>query len=75
MRREVTHVLSSFPVYRHPADESPPLSPFSATVSLIRDHVQKVLLDTVIAINFLYPILGFETPSEPCSYPTLPYRQ
>lgn len=33
----------SFPVYRHPADESPPLSPFSPTVALIREHVQKIL--------------------------------
>ena len=33
----------SFPLYRHPADESPPLLPFSATVSKIRDEVQRVL--------------------------------
>lgn len=33
----------SFPIYRHPADESPALHPFSPTVSLIREHVQKVL--------------------------------
>ncbi|RPB21280.1 hypothetical protein L211DRAFT_447486 [Terfezia boudieri ATCC MYA-4762] len=33
----------SFPIYRHPADESPPLRPFSPTVSLIRDHVHKAL--------------------------------
>ncbi|KAI6141588.1 hypothetical protein BKA82DRAFT_1004830 [Pisolithus tinctorius] len=33
----------SFPLYRHPADESPALRPFSPTVSLIREHVQKVL--------------------------------
>ncbi|KAF8173307.1 hypothetical protein BJ912DRAFT_83894 [Pholiota molesta] len=33
----------SFPVYRHPADESPPLAPFSPTVSMIRAHVEKVL--------------------------------
>lgn len=33
----------SFPIYRHPADESPPLSQFSPTVARIRDHVQKVL--------------------------------
>ncbi|KAG6331112.1 hypothetical protein ID866_7975 [Astraeus odoratus] len=33
----------SFPIYRHPADESPALRPFSPTVSLIREHVQKVL--------------------------------
>jgi len=33
----------SFPIYRHPADESPPLLPFSQTVSQIREHVQEVL--------------------------------
>lgn len=33
----------SFPIYRHPSDKSPPLLPFSPTVSLIREHVQKVL--------------------------------
>ncbi|KAF9523312.1 hypothetical protein CPB83DRAFT_863055 [Crepidotus variabilis] len=33
----------SFPVYRHPADESPPLLNFTPTVSLIRNHVQKAL--------------------------------
>ncbi|KAL7274262.1 hypothetical protein RUND412_002841 [Rhizina undulata] len=33
----------SFPIYRHPSDESPPLLPFSPTVSRIRDHVERVL--------------------------------
>ncbi|CZS88098.1 uncharacterized protein RCO7_01066 [Rhynchosporium graminicola] len=33
----------SIPIYRHPADESPPLLPFSATVSLIRKEVEKHL--------------------------------
>ncbi|KAJ7502597.1 hypothetical protein B0H11DRAFT_1989275 [Mycena galericulata] len=33
----------SFPIYRHPADESPPLHPFSPTVDSIRQHVQKIL--------------------------------
>ncbi|KAF5368092.1 hypothetical protein D9758_004419 [Tetrapyrgos nigripes] len=33
----------SIPIYRHPSDESPPLSPFSPTVSLIRDHVHAAL--------------------------------
>ncbi|KII84875.1 hypothetical protein PLICRDRAFT_344774 [Plicaturopsis crispa FD-325 SS-3] len=33
----------SFPLYRHPADESPPLLHWSPTVALIRDHVQRVL--------------------------------
>lgn len=31
------------PVYRHPADESPPLLPFTPAVQKIRDHVEKVL--------------------------------
>lgn len=34
--------MISYPIYRHPADESPPLLPFSPTVQLIREHVQKV---------------------------------
>ncbi|KIJ46464.1 hypothetical protein M422DRAFT_74902 [Sphaerobolus stellatus SS14] len=33
----------SFPIYRHPSDESPPLLPFSATVNMIRQRVEKVL--------------------------------
>lgn len=33
----------SIPIYRHPADESPPLLPFSANVSLIRSRVEKQL--------------------------------
>ncbi|KAJ7046662.1 hypothetical protein C8F04DRAFT_204670 [Mycena alexandri] len=33
----------SFPIYRHPADESPPLHLFSPTVEAIRQHVQKIL--------------------------------
>jgi nicotinamidase-related amidase/glutathione S-transferase/alkylated DNA repair dioxygenase AlkB len=33
----------SFPLYRHPADESPPLLPFSETISKIRDEVQRIL--------------------------------
>jgi len=37
----------SFPIYRHPADESPPLLPFSPTVSLIRQHVEKALQQPV----------------------------
>jgi len=36
-------VDGSFPIYRHPSDESPPLLPFSATVQLIRQHVENVL--------------------------------
>ncbi|KAF7363332.1 DNA oxidative demethylase ALKBH2 [Mycena sanguinolenta] len=33
----------SIPIYRHPADESPPLHPFSPTVDEIRKAVEKVL--------------------------------
>lgn len=33
----------SFPIYRHPADESPPLRRFSPTVATIREHVENVL--------------------------------
>jgi nicotinamidase-related amidase/glutathione S-transferase len=33
----------SIPIYRHPADESPPMLPFSPVVSLIRKEVEKRL--------------------------------
>ena len=33
----------SVPLYRHPADESPRLSPFSATVETVREEVEKLL--------------------------------
>jgi hypothetical protein len=33
----------SYPIYRHPADESPPLLAFSPTVSAIRTHVEHTL--------------------------------
>lgn len=33
----------SIPIYRHPADESPPLLPFTSAVSLIRSEVEKRL--------------------------------
>ncbi|KAN0103992.1 hypothetical protein V8E52_011422 [Russula decolorans] len=33
----------NYPVYRHPADESPPLLAFSPTVSAIRTHVEHTL--------------------------------
>ncbi|KAH9984292.1 hypothetical protein BJV77DRAFT_1072254 [Russula vinacea] len=33
----------NYPIYRHPADESPPLRAFSATVSAIRTHVERAL--------------------------------
>ncbi|GBE86052.1 hypothetical protein SCP_0805760 [Sparassis crispa] len=37
----------SEPIYRHPADESPPLLPFSPTVARIRDRVEEVLKEPV----------------------------
>ena len=33
----------SIPIYRHPADESPPLLPFTPAVSLIRSEVERRL--------------------------------
>ncbi|KAK3987258.1 alpha-ketoglutarate-dependent dioxygenase alkB 2 [Cladorrhinum sp. PSN332] len=33
----------TMPVYRHPADESPPLLPFSPTVAQIKDEIEKHL--------------------------------
>jgi hypothetical protein len=33
----------NYPIYRHPSDESPPLLPFSPTVSLIKTHVEKAI--------------------------------
>ena len=35
--------MKSYPIYRHPADESPPLLAFSPTVSAIRAHVEHTL--------------------------------
>ncbi|EKM51016.1 uncharacterized protein PHACADRAFT_128681 [Phanerochaete carnosa HHB-10118-sp] len=32
-----------FPIYRHPADETPPLLPFTPTVEAIRRHVENAL--------------------------------
>jgi len=39
----VTRPTHSYPIYRHPADESPALRAFSPTVSAIRAHVEKAL--------------------------------
>ncbi|KAL1725392.1 hypothetical protein EV714DRAFT_287929 [Schizophyllum commune] len=33
----------SFPVYRHPSDQSPALRPFTRTVDLVRRHVEAVI--------------------------------
>ncbi|KAF9467532.1 hypothetical protein BDZ94DRAFT_1248363 [Collybia nuda] len=54
----------SFPVYRHPADESPPLSAFSSTVALIRDHVQKALNHPVNHVLIQYYRTGKDYISE-----------
>ena len=43
----LTWVPTSFPIYRHPADESPPLLPFSPTVARIRQHVEDALGEPV----------------------------
>lgn len=37
------HVDGSIPIYRHPADESPELRPFSSTVQKLRECVEKAL--------------------------------
>jgi nicotinamidase-related amidase/alkylated DNA repair dioxygenase AlkB len=37
------HTDGSIPIYRHPADESPELRPFSSTVQTLRECVEKVL--------------------------------
>lgn len=54
----------SFPIYRHPADESPPLSAFSPTVSIIREHVQKVLEHPVNHVLIQYYRTGKDYISE-----------
>jgi len=57
-------LLFSFPVYRHPADESPPLSAFSATVSLIRERVQTILGHPVNHVLIQYYRTGKDYISE-----------
>jgi nicotinamidase-related amidase/alkylated DNA repair dioxygenase AlkB len=37
------HPDGSIPIYRHPADESPELRPFSSTIQKLRECVEKVL--------------------------------
>ncbi|KAF8632360.1 hypothetical protein AX15_001917 [Amanita polypyramis BW_CC] len=54
----------SFPVYRHPADESPRLSPFSPTVSLIREAVQEILKHPVNHVLIQYYRSGRDYISE-----------
>lgn len=44
LRPNYSHLfIGTFPIYRHPSDSSPPLLPFSPTVSLIRRHVEQIL--------------------------------
>ena len=38
---------NSFPIYRHPADESPPCLPFSPTVERIRQQIEDLLHEPV----------------------------
>lgn len=59
-----TVILFSFPIYRHPADESPPLLPFSPTVALIREHVQQVLEHPVNHVLIQYYRTGSDYISE-----------
>jgi alkylated DNA repair dioxygenase AlkB len=54
----------SFPIYRHPADESPPLHPFSPTVALIREHVQKAISHSVNHVLIQYYRSGADYISE-----------
>jgi nicotinamidase-related amidase/alkylated DNA repair dioxygenase AlkB len=37
------HADGSIPIYRHPADESPELRPFSSTIQTLRERVEQVL--------------------------------
>lgn len=39
----VTEADGSMPIYRHPADESPPLTPFSPTVQRIRQDIERAI--------------------------------
>lgn len=54
----------SYPIYRHPADESPQLLPFSATVSQIREEVQRVLKHPVNHVLIQYYRTGKDYISE-----------
>jgi len=54
----------SYPIYRHPSDESPALLPFSPTVSMIREHVEKVLNHPVNHVLIQYYRSGNDYISE-----------
>lgn len=54
----------SEPIYRHPADESPPLRPFSPTAALIRRSVEKVLHHPVNHVLIQYYRTGTDYISE-----------
>lgn len=43
LQKLTQNFATSFPIYRHPADESPPLLPFTLTVEKIRRHVERAL--------------------------------
>ena len=65
--------IFSYPVYRHPSDESPPLSPFTPTIALIREHVQKVKFEPLLWWHQLHRILGSQPSCQSCPYPTLSF--
>jgi len=54
----------SYPIYRHPSDSSPPLLPFSPTVSQIRARVEKVLNHPVNHVLIQYYRSGKDYISE-----------
>ncbi|KAF8510133.1 hypothetical protein BU17DRAFT_77747 [Hysterangium stoloniferum] len=54
----------SVPIYRHPSDESPSLLPFSKSVSIIREHVEKVLQHPVNHVLIQYYRTGNDYISE-----------
>jgi alkylated DNA repair dioxygenase AlkB len=54
----------SIPIYRHPSDSSPPLHPFTPTISLIRTHVQEKLKHPVNHVLIQYYRSGGDYISE-----------
>ncbi|KAF8574465.1 hypothetical protein K439DRAFT_1372377 [Ramaria rubella] len=54
----------SFPIYRHPSDESPPLFAFSPTVALVRQQVEKELQHSVNHVLIQYYRTGNDYISE-----------
>jgi hypothetical protein len=54
----------SVPIYRHPADESPPLKPFTSTVLQLKEAVEKHLNHTVNHVLIQYYRTGRDYISE-----------